>query len=587
MAFSDSMFIFDICVKELKRYTACKHFYIRSQFADVFTFLLKDPNENIPISRSSKQKGKRKSLMRHGKTLDYKSKALDKDYIGQSVLLASSLDVLVSKMKKYPMELSLWSKLNSARSGSTHIPWSSVFFQYLNGLENKCPAPAAVVEAEYFVFDEITSRHMATIKLLIKLTYLGNNVTTPIKCPTIPENSVGVALELDQRLETDKPMNFDISRDTGTIKTIYGGGTRRLKLTRSKKNNSNKSKDSDDVSIEIKNDSTVKNNPIEHVENFKEYDGINTSKYSLIRRRSDTDIDSDKRIAIRKSRSYSAIELKQRLDTLNYIFGDPSGVFGNQVYCVGYFTVENDDKTGSSLSKTSSQTSIKVPSDALATSNSSAPFTFRTCGSKCLVQRDIAGPCMHKICSIELPKEAGHMINIRKCTKVVECDHLNRDRPVSRDDAIILDLTGLSKKCCQIAKVEEIAGGVTGVVSVEGELCYCSCVCRFGFTKKTTYCDICGGYEIVGEEMAETSGLPPFPCPIYHNIVDKNAKLGKAKSPTEKRGGSDKKSVESEKDGKKGKKKKKDDRFKFNYGYQGIRTYLWTVFLCCFLKVPT
>lgn len=583
MAFSDPMFIFDMCIKELKSYTACKRFYVRTQFADVFTLLFKDLNEYAPtLPTEGKQRLKRKSLTRYGKTREgYMSKVIEKeDYIGQSVLLASSLEILVSKMKKYPMELSLWSKLNSIRLGSTHIPWSNRFFHYLNGLQKNTSAPAAVVETDYFVFDEITSRRMATIKLFIRLTHLGNKVTIPMKCPTIQKDSIDSELQSDQYQKVDKLENTDSSQDTGIIKTIYGAG-RRIKLMSNKKKNSNKL--SDITANETINDASIEIIPIAEEVKTQNKE-INRSIASLVRRRSDSDIENNKQIAIRKSRSYSSIELKQRLDTLNYIFGDPNGAYGNKVYCVGYFTVENDDAGRSpnlndesaKSQKSSSKESEKLTSDKPASADGSAQYTFKRCGSECLMQRGVAGSCMHNICLTELPEEAKHLINIRKCTKVVECEHLNRDRPASPDDAIVLDLSSLTKKCCQIQKIEQVTGGVTGVITAERckeiDPCYCSCDCRFGFTKKTTYCAICGGYEIVGDEMTEKSGFPPFPCPIYHNIVDK--KVGKPKSP-EKRG---KKCFETEKDGKKGKKKKTDDRFKFNYGYQGIRTYFWTDF---------
>ncbi|KAM3961312.1 uncharacterized protein ACR2FA_004650 [Aphomia sociella] len=307
----------------------------------------------------------------------------------------------------------------------------------------------------------------------------------------------------------------------------------------------------------------------------------NYRKISLVK--SDTVTDKTHQKHLKETKSCSSIK---HFNALNYIFGDESS-YGNKVYCVNYFTVEKGHTSSGGSLKGQSSNNIEEPE---------RQTKVKLCNCGCSSKKETTCSCTQSYCSLDLPKELAHLINIRKCQQI-KCDAKKHQKtsPLP-DDRILLDIHSMQKECCDVTEaVEEVVGGMEAKMKFGEDPCLCSCECRFGFTKKTTYCKVCGGYERTGEEIVDKHGQEPFPCPIYHKLIDKN-KLktwstsgsdskkrtedsqknlkSASKSPTEKRPIVSEKNAESEKESKKSKKKVKDDRFKFNYGYQGIPPHI-------------
>ncbi|XP_030036021.2 uncharacterized protein LOC115451786 [Manduca sexta] len=492
-------------------------------------------------------------------------------------------------MKNYQMEVSVWHKdYLEDRLGSTHIPWSYVFIDFLNRLHRKEELCNVSASGEYNIFDEVTSKRMASIKLNIKLTYLKDKFTSEFRSLSEGNQKTFMYTGFDSKpttiLSTVKenprtPLN--ILEETGIIKTLYRGANKKTK-----KLNSLKSPATHD---NVTEKDQPEDKPI--INNMKDKVTDNSNHYPSVKNiltpvRSDTDVDKCKQIELIKSKSCTTVN-RDQYNILNYIFGGNNGPFGNSVYCVGYFTVENDfDKDPNS-----SKASVKQLSSEGKSEESKEKYKFRICDSECPSRKDGDNTCSQSVCSLDLPAEAANLINITKC-KQVECNNRkHKEVPSPPDDRILLDMSNLNKECCGITeKIEEVVGGMKAKMKFGDQPCFCSCECTFGFTKKTTYCTVCGGYEITGDDMpTKPTENTTFPCPIYHKLIDKNklktwstSGSDSKKKPEEsqksfkggsKSAGSDKRSIadksaESEKESKKGKKKKKDDRFKFNYGYQ-------------------
>ncbi|KAJ0180761.1 hypothetical protein K1T71_004165 [Dendrolimus kikuchii] len=571
MSFTDSMFLFEIMVESIKSTVDSKNFYIRSQFADVFTLILKNPNDfESDLSKKPKKSKTKKKKIKHVKVEKLKVKA------GQSVLFATNIEALLLNMTRYPMEVSLWSKIHpDCLIASTHIPWSPVYIDYLTKVYKKSNPPPARATGEYNIFDEYTSRRMAVIKLNIKLTHLKDKITTEFNTLSEDNSQTFVYTGFNSKqttvLSTIKENATNIAEDTGIIKTIYGKGKRKFKETVNVKP---KYKEDKLLSKRLtKSDSNNKTDEIKVTQNFEK------PSFGFIVK-SDTDIDKRKKINVIQSNSWSSVTQNQ-FNVLNYIFDDSTGTYGNQVYCVNYFMVEKDFNKPSASSKSSSQANLSEKSEDLQ-----GKYRFRICDPKCPSKKETDNTCSQSVCSLDLPEEAAHLISITKCEQI-DCDNKKDREPTNKaDERILIDLS--QRKCCNITEQVEVVGGVKGNMKFEGEPCLCTCECTFGFTKKTTYCGVCGGYEKIGEELTKVPKIDlPFPCPIYHKLVDKN-KLktwstsgseskkraedsqksikGSKSAQSDKRSVADK-SIESDKDNKKSK-KKKDDRFKFNYGYQ-------------------
>ncbi|CAB3239193.1 unnamed protein product [Arctia plantaginis] len=565
MAVSGSMFLTEVVVSELRSCVKCKDFLIKSQFADLFSVILKE-SKDLENTSHVKKKTKRKTKVRkNSKPL---SKSEYKTQSGQSILFTNDIANLITNMKLYPMELSLWSKAYPKyKIASTNVPWSAKFIEYL---EEICigtrPQPVSIT-GEYNVFDEVTSRRMAVIKLNMKLSYLTDKITTQLKslAEETPQNLENILTKVqDEKLYA--------AEETGIIRTLYSGGKKNIRKSKTKKPKSSANPHlTKEKTVE---NEIIKNNSFHIINESLENRNINSSIISLVK--STTDIDKDREIDLLKCKSCSSMN-QEHLKILNYIFGDPAGTFGNQVYCVNYFTID-DTKSDSPSPKSTTKTSVKSDlsttkeSEKNDTSEKSSTKNFyklKLCDNECPQNDDIG--------SLDIPIENAAEIEVIKC-KDVNCKHKEfRKLPPPPDDRILLDLASLKNICCDksekvdtIEKVEEVFGGMIAKMKFGDDPCYCECQCKFGFTKKTKYCKVCGGYETIGEDEVVDDPQLEFPCPIYHNLADKPKtkssiisdpkKGGKAKSLADK-------SIESEKETKKGKKKKKDDKFKFNYGY--------------------
>lgn len=599
MSLSDSMFLFEIVVEEIQSFINYKDFSILTQFADLFSLHLKNPNDlDVSFPKRPRKKIKRK------KVRDTKPKAKTplvepKVKVGQSILIPNNVGSLILNMRTYPLQLTLCPKSDPGYAlGSTNIPWGSAFIDYLHNLIKNHDVPPVTVEGGYNVFDEISSKRMATIKMSIKLSCLKDKLTTQFRSlsednpqtfmytgfNSNPTTILSTIKQKEDNTNQDSTNQTDIIDETGIIKTIYSGG-RKFKHTKKENNKTTTPKISEpqkDVIIPKQTNLNRFTEIDDDSELLEPKDVINERIIDLVK--SDTDLEVNKQIAVIRSKSYSSLEYESHLSTLNYIFGDRKGPYGNQVYYVGYFTVENDSGHPSKDTIKSSENKSEK-SDPQGSEEIKEKFKFKLCDSECpMFKKGSKGKSLSEShLSLDLPADKASFITVTKC-KQVECNAKKyREPPPPPDDRVLLDLTSLHKQCCE--KVEKVVGGMKAKMTIDKnskDPCYCSCECTFGFEKRTTYCNICGGYELVGDELSRIPGINmPFPCPVFHKLVDKNKgkPVSATGSDTKKRSEDKKKTgVESEKESKKGKKKKKDDRFKFNYGYQGIRTYFKVFF---------
>ncbi|XP_026747682.1 uncharacterized protein LOC113508781 isoform X2 [Trichoplusia ni] len=675
----ETMFLFEIAVEGLTSHINCREFCIKSQFADVFDIKLKDPNEMRSYLTKSASKFKRKTKVRNGKKLSNKESMTPMLQTGQSVLFANNVETLIANMKEYPMELSLWSKLlPDYKIGSTLIPWSTSYFDYLENLNKKNEPPSVNVIGDYNVFHETTSKRMAVIKLNVKLTYLRDNITTQFEAFSgeTPQTFMytGFNSKRESVLSTiiDKPINFN--NEPGVIKTIYAGSTRNItefSVDRIENASDRRTEIMDLAGISKCETSRLRITEINDDGNLETDPSVTNSIFI----KSDSDLHQTTHMAIIKSKSCSTVSQEQ-LNFIRYIFGNSSRPFSNQIYCVGYFTVENEysdspplvelkpadsgrndteesdrsmksekvakseksdksdisekssksekankpatsdkslksvmserteksersdksDKTEKSVKSDKSQKSVKSEKaenleseqfeEAETSENVKNKYRFRICDEECPLRKQGASG-VPSTCSFDISPEAARLISaVRKCDQVI-CDHkVFRKLPPPPDDRILLDYDNIKRVCCDQKESS---------LRISDDPCYCRCTCTFGFVKDSTFCEICGGYERIGEDVTkkylyETS----FPCPVFHKLIDLSKGRTKALSisgsdskkkdskhkvgdkpekterieKAEKPGKSDK-TLEIERDTstKKGKKTKKDDRFKFNYGY--------------------
>lgn len=581
MSLSDSMFVFDIKVQDLLSYTECKEFNVRCQFADIFNVYVKDPNEidNLLPNQQKKSKQKVREIPKIKKSLEIHNNS-------QSILIESSINSLIQNMKSYPIELSLWDKDDpDNKVGSTCIPWSPIYYEYLNKLNEKDELHPAFVSGGYNVFDETTSKRMAIIRLNVKLTFINDKTSS-----------------LFQALFEDKQKSLQYAGANSEGATTLLRHTTRLLLTEGKQKKHQRRK----FKTKIESNNQVKqellNNSKDSKNNSNDEQSSNETKEILCetgtsflslkvkKSRSEADLDKTKLFEVRRSIS-QCIRNRDRFNMLNYIYGS-NGPLGSNVYCVGYFTVENDNSPTPSVKSEKDQTSpigptpsLKENSPQTASEPSVKPekaqsleknndesqnkYKFKLCNN----QTPEEASCSQSQYSVDLPGAAAELITIKKCTQI-DCEKRTFNEPPSPpDDRVLLDLTHMYNHECRSNKTEEISGKMKAKQSLEMTegSCFCTCECTFGFIKRTTYCTVCGGFEKVGDDLSEkTPKMPPFPCPIYHKIQ----KPTKATSPRPEK--------ISDRDCKKNKNKMKDDdRFKFNYGYTGIRTYLRYFF--CFL----
>ncbi|XP_034840701.1 uncharacterized protein [Maniola hyperantus] len=552
MALTDSMFLFEIVIKDLRNYTHYKNIKIIGQFADVFKVYLKR-STGMPYSKKTRTKNfeQRDILLKKNNLKDKKSKSKIGTQMGQSILIVNKTSNLVSLMKKYPLEI-LISKDNDSVQylGSTIIPWSNEYLNYLTKDHTKSVFPPAYTAREYNVYDELTTQRIFTINMSLKLTYLKDIITSHINSTS---NKHGTIFNTKKY----KMMNIKSLIDT-SIKSLIGVSDKEMCSSVNAKESSYKP-------ILLKSES------------FKKMDTSKVRPVGCIK--SDQDIAKEHKHTAVSVQSCSSIDYKQN-NLFRYIFGDPMGSFGNKVYQVGYFTVE----TG--VAGKSSPKVVSGGQSPIKSTKSKKKLAFKNSDCECFSKE--FGSCKDNV--LDLPEKAAHLINVTKC-KELTCNYKkHRELPLPPDDRVLLDVSQKTD-CCTTEvteKIEKVVGGVIAKMKIGHDPCFCACECGlFSFTK-TTYCTICGGYEIAGDDgIGKTALDAPMPCPIFHKLVDKNKlkTLSTSGSDIKKKGDDqrstsirssqrtitdrrpsvvEKKSVESEKR----KKKKKDDRFKFNYGYK-------------------
>ncbi|KAJ2953007.1 hypothetical protein O0L34_g7388 [Tuta absoluta] len=642
MESKELIFLFEISVDDIISFSNTKKHEIRAQFGDVFTLQLKDPNQ--VVSRRISYRSKRAIKIRKGKVQSHNKES------NQIAVVVSDVESLVRNMLDFPIELTHYSKEEPFVLGVVEIPWTMLHIDYLKNLVSSSDQPPVVLSGTYKTYDAYTSKRVAIVTLTISVSQMKS---------IIQNNS-------DEQ-NGDVPINEDTPFNIGTIRTIYSGG----KLDGRRRKQKNEEKDSStqnnkmkllDVVTENSNDTPSPHN-VQKVDSTNEAvtfsevkksesdqiitkepdsipESLNNIKYKEIRQIEGDDtltqkinigkvskvnlirsqhalLDKTDKLTliqpiseIKKRWSNTDIEVKQRLDTLNYIFGNPDGPFGNRVYCVEYFTVENyriegvnspkqtfpplqsptpglsppktpDENSATTPDKTSGSASPKSTSSKTSGSatpkNASDKYRMNICGKKCIFGGQ-KNPCFENVCEVDLPEKASKLISVTKCSQIA-CGYRKKAAsltdPFPDEVPILVDFgkSQSTKDCCakDIKDVKVLSGMTANFIQ---DPCSCTCECTFGFITKTTYCNICGGFEVPGDELKSTRGDVPFPCPIYHGWQQKGKK-GHSKKSSQTGDDSVKggrgKSIDSDKDSTKSNKKRKrkrDPRFKFNYGYK-------------------
>lgn len=568
MAFSESFFLFELFIEDLKSYITCSNIRIKCQFQDVFKVQLRNPNDLYVESLITKKKNKRKK----NKMGVVPGRLVPSS---QAAIVVTDVDSLISRMRQYPIELILWSKDNSCALGLSEIPWNPLFIKYLQHPDSK-NLPSKSFRDKYVVFDEYTSRRMAIVTLKIKLTHVKN----------IPQE---IMIGLSGAPSDDTTGTMLTTENTGSIKTIYTGGKNNFHKYFRDKNKSkeekptttaNKKEKLKQIVTQLKED-TDKDDVSQQFSVIKDTEQVEMSIASLVR--SQSDLNSSKLITLRKTKSFSAIDVKERLAKLTNIFGNFNAPLRSQVYWVQYFTVEKENTPTATKSSVKSSPSPSVMKSTISERTGQSPkgyFKFKVCGSQCKIEGVDNNPCFENVCSTDLPEEAARLIKLQKCSNVVEC-HNKKERGslLPKHKPIFLKMPETTYET-----VEKVEGGMEAKMKLGDDPCFCTCECTFGFVKRSTFCKVCGGFEKVGEDIAEIT-TDPFPCPIYYNLDQKKKKKEEVASPSER---SKRKSVKDETEIERGetkKFKKIDDRFKFNYGYKGIRMYLKRDYFSLITKV--
>ncbi|XP_072944025.1 uncharacterized protein [Epargyreus clarus] len=195
MAVSTSMFLFEVVVESVKSMVESRQLIIRSDFADIFSLELKDPKqmhivmpEPPPLPPEPPGKKGKKAKPKKPKGKKGKKGTVEQPppepviQSGQSVLFTSSAEFLIQSMKKFPLELSLWSKEDNLTCiGSTSVPWDPIFLQYLQKICNCEEPPSVTLKEEYNIFEEGVAKIMAKLGIQVKLSYLTDKVTTAFR----------------------------------------------------------------------------------------------------------------------------------------------------------------------------------------------------------------------------------------------------------------------------------------------------------------------------------------------------------------------------------------------------------------------
>ncbi|XP_030036019.2 uncharacterized protein LOC115451785 [Manduca sexta] len=237
MAVSNAMFLFEVVVESVKSLVESRNLVIRSDFADVFSLELKDPKQMhivmpepppLPPEPPGKKKAKKPPKPKPGKKgaieLPPPEPVIQS---GQSVLFSSSAEFLIQTMKKFPMEVSLWSKEdNLVFIGSTFIPWDPMFLSYLEKIADFQVIPPVTLNEEYNIFEEGTAKPMAKLGIQIKLSYLTDKVTTSFRTlsedPTIKKYLyTGINSKTTSYICTMKTTDEDFVENCNKIENNY------------------------------------------------------------------------------------------------------------------------------------------------------------------------------------------------------------------------------------------------------------------------------------------------------------------------------------------------------------------------------
>ncbi|XP_059045235.1 uncharacterized protein LOC131841021 [Achroia grisella] len=187
-----------------------------------------------------------------------------------------------------------------------------------------------------------------------------------------------------------------------------------------------------------------------------------------------------------------------------------------QVYNVYYFTVEHE------YDKQNSPTSTPV---------SGKSSIFKYCSTDCpsMKASDVTS-CSKTACTSVTSKNDHERSDNSKCQEPA-CPNKQHLPPSPADSDIIVHFDDIHNTCCikscDVAdKVKHfISDGISSNKNKTGQdddPCYCDCTCNFKFSKKTTYCAVCGGFECLGDEMRDQPVYTkPHPCPVYHKLYDK------------------------------------------------------------------
>lgn len=194
MAVANAMFIFEVVVSSVQSMVQSRCLVIRSDFADIFSLELKDPKqmhitmpEPPPLPPDTGKKGKKKPKPKKPKKGKKGKEAAPPPepliQSGQSVLFSSTAEFLIQTMKKFPLEVSLWSKEdNITFIGSASIPWDPIFLIYLENIcEGNDPKESIALNEDYNIFEEGKAKMMAKLGIEVRLTHLGDKCTTSFR----------------------------------------------------------------------------------------------------------------------------------------------------------------------------------------------------------------------------------------------------------------------------------------------------------------------------------------------------------------------------------------------------------------------
>ncbi|XP_068629647.1 uncharacterized protein [Battus philenor] len=175
-----------------------------------------------------------------------------------------------------------------------------------------------------------------------------------------------------------------------------------------------------------------------------------------------------------------------------------------QVYNVYYFFVQYDkDKELSS------------PEDSTT--------KFQYCTSECpSVKASEKTSCSKSACSSKKDQ----------ASRKSKMDPEESQLPSPDDSNVVICFDDIHNPCCvkSCNVVETVKDLIVQGAQSEKKICltdvedpcYCDCTCTFKFSKKTTYCAVCGGYECMGDDLKDMPEYAkPYPCPVYNKLYDK------------------------------------------------------------------